>query len=175
MSLLYRILPLVVLVQFAALTGCTETRRVRPAYAAAPQLRSLEENDAISLIDGLLREARWHPVPSWTVEVRPRAQLEVDVRLGDTSFGIEWVSAEDRARYGALLPAPTPDVQLQLLTGAGNDAHVRPLILVLEQQSYRFASRRVQIEGIHDLHEVEAQLRRDLTDFIEYARSQYRL
>ena len=150
MSLLYRILPLVVLVQFAALTGCTETRRVRPAYAAAPQLRSLEENDAISLIDG-------------------------HVRLGDTSFGIEWVSAEDRARYGALLPAPTPDGQLQLLTGAGNDAQVRPLILVLDHQSYRFASRRVQIEGIHDLHEVEAQLRRDLTDFIEYARSQYRL
>jgi hypothetical protein len=167
--------PIAWLVLFVALAGCADAQRPRPAYASAPELRSLKESDAIALIDELLREARWQPVPSWTVEVPPYAELEVDVRLGDTSFGIEWVSEEDRERYGGLLPAPDPDGQLRLLTGAGSDPQGRPLILVLDHETYRFANQHAQVEGIHDLHDAEELLRRDLTDFIEYARSQGRL
>ena len=59
----------------------------------------------------------------------------------DTDFGIEWVSEEDRERYGGLLPAPDPHGQLRLLTGAGSDPQGRPLILVLDHETYRFASR----------------------------------
>src|SRR5688572_9702194 len=92
------------LLWLCAQVGCATAERARPAHAAAPApLRSLDEGAALALIDELLREARWHPVASWRVAVPPRNELEVDVRLGDTDFGIEWVSADDRSRYGKLL------------------------------------------------------------------------
>jgi hypothetical protein len=145
-------------------------------------LRSLDEPEAIALIERLLREAKLRPVAGWQVALPERAAFEVDLRLGDTGFGIEWVSAQDRTRYGELLPAPGPGGQLRLLNGA-EDARPKPLILVLDHESYRFASRdRSHTAQLHaaspdgdDVRDLEQRLRRDLMDFLEYARSQYRL
>jgi hypothetical protein len=167
----YRTLPLSMIALLAAACG-SFSERARPAHAEAPQLHSLNENEAIALIDELLREAHWQPVPDWTVAVPPRAELEVDVRLGDSGFGIEWVSEEDRGRYGELLPYPDPAGQLRLLSGAEADPNERVLILVLDHETYRFVPHPSFGDDALDHQDVEQQLRRDLTDFIEYARSQ---
>jgi hypothetical protein len=167
------------------LVACASTPQPAPR-APEPQtrapLRSLDEPEAIALIERLLREAKLHPIAGWQVALPERAAFEVDLRLGDTGFGIEWVSAQDRTRYGELLPAPGPGGQLRLLSGAP-DVRPKPLILVLDHESYRFASRagshsaKLQAASPDDVQarDLEQRLRRDLMDFLEYARSQYRL
>lgn len=173
------------LVCAALLLGCAAgpapAPRAPQPIARAP-LRSLDEQEAIALIERLLREAKLHPIAGWQVDLPKRAEFEVDLRLGDTGFGIEWVSAQDRTRYGELLPSPGPGGQLRLLS-AGQDARPQALILVLDHESYRLPTR----DGSHtaQLHahspddaqvrDLEQRLRRDLMDFLEYARSQYRL
>ena len=76
-----------------------------------PDLQSLDETRALALIDELLLEAEQEPRNErWTVELAPRAGLDVDVRLGRSGFGIEWVSDKDRLAYGDRLPHPIPRV-----------------------------------------------------------------
>jgi hypothetical protein len=154
-----------------------------PPEALEPaNLRSLDEGQAIALLERLLLEEKLRPVPGWQIALPKRADFEVDLRLGDTGFGIEWVSAQDRSRYGSLLPAPGPGGQLRLLSGA--EGEQKPaLILVLDHESYRFVARdRAPTAHLHarppddaQVRDVEQRLRRDLTDFLVYARSQYRL
>ena len=173
-----------ILVPLLSLAGCASgAAPVRPAAKpAAPEpLRSFGERDAVAIIDGLLREAHLQPVAGWTVVLPQHKRFEVDVRLGDSDFGIEWVSADARARDGYLLPQPDPTGQLRLLTGAAETSQ-RALILLLDHATYRFTETQTLAaapseSGVeeYDLHDAEQRLRRDLTDFVEYARSQYRL
>ena len=101
------------------------------------------------------------------MELAPRAGLDVDVRLGDSGFGIEWVSDKDRLAYGDRLPAPDPDGQLRLLRA--DDGHGQPvLILVLDHETYRFASDARAARELGDERDVKQRLRRDLQDFIDY-------
>jgi hypothetical protein len=153
-----------------------------PEALAPTKFRSLDEGEAIALLERMLREAKLRPIPGWQVALPKRTDFEVDLRLGDTGFGIEWVSAQDRTRYGSLLPAPGPGGQLRLLSGAEGERKPA-LILVLDHESYRFVERDpaktavLQARPPDDaqMRDVEHRLRRDLTDFLEYARSQYRL
>jgi hypothetical protein len=175
-----RLLPCAALLLACASGPAPATFAPRPESSAP--LRSLDEPEAIALIERLLREAKLRPVPGWQVALPERDAFEVDLRLGDTGFGIEWVSAQDRTRYGRLLPSPGPGGQLRLLSGAEN-ARPKPLILVLDHESYRFASHdRPHAAELHaanpdadQVRDLEQRLRRDLMDFLEYARSQYRL
>jgi hypothetical protein len=153
-----------------------------PEALQTSKLRSLDEGEALALIEELLREAKLQPVAGWHVAIAKRGELEVDLRLGDSGFGIEWVSAQDRNRYGSLLPAPGPGGQLRLLSGTKDDKP-QALILVLDHESYRFPERSSgHTAELHrprgddaQVRDVEQRLRRDLSDFLEYARSQYRL
>jgi hypothetical protein len=163
---------------FAGCAASATSARPETKPAPASALRSFGENEAVAIIDGLLRERHMRPVTGWTVTLPARTHFEVDLRLGDTDFGIEWVSAEDRTRDGDLLPAPDPSGQLRLLASAAG-AHQRALILVLDHETYRFtdaqhAALAPNLSGAeeYDLHDAEQRLRRDLTDFVEYARSQ---
>jgi hypothetical protein len=169
----------------ALLLACASGPRptAPPPEALEPaKLRSLEEGQAIALLERMLHEEKLRPVPGWQVALPKRTDFEVDLRLGDTGFGIEWVSAQDRNRYGSLLPAPGPGGQLRLLSGA--EGEQKPaLILVLDHESYRFVERdaaptaelRARSPDDAQVRDVEQRLRRDLTDFLEYARSQYRM
>ena len=140
-------------------------------------MRSLDEGGALALIDELLREARWQPVPSWHVALPPRARARSRRAARRHRLRRSSGSArEDRNRYGQLLPPPGPAGQLRLLTAPSATRRGRALILVLDHESIASpCARRWPPRRSHDRHDVEQQLRRDLTDFIEYARSQYRL
>jgi hypothetical protein len=150
-----------------------------PSAGAAPARRSLDETEALSLIDELLLEAKQRPVPGWHVALPTRGELDVDVRIGESDFGIEWVSALDRSRYGDALPAPAPAGQLRLLSAAEGGPGRTALILVLDHETYQLAASGTPTARAFappgEARELERRLRRDLTDFLDYARSQYRL
>jgi hypothetical protein len=170
----FSLAPLVLMV---ALTACASGPRSATAARthALPDLQSLDETRALALIDELLLEAEQEPHNGpWKVELAPRAGLDVDVRLGESGYGIEWVSDEDRLAYGDRLPAPDPDGQLRLLRA--DDGHGQPaLILVLDHETYRFASDARAARELGDERDVKQRLRRDLQDFIDYTKSQIAL
>jgi hypothetical protein len=179
-----RVSPGPLLALLFAVTGCASGASAARPEAKPPArdaLHSFAEADALAMIDDLLRESHLQPVAGWTIALPRRSRFEVDVRLGDSAFGVEWVSPDDRARDGDLLPARDPAGQLRLLSGAAGSQKAA-LVLLLDHESYRFAEPRPVAGAFfapgaeeYDLHDVEQRLRRDLTEFVEYARSQYRL
>ena len=146
-----------------ALSACAAGPRPAPRepVRAAP-LQPLPEPAALSLLDRLLLEQRQLPVEGWRVRLAERADFEVDLRLGESRFGIEWVSAGDRAIAGAVLPEPDPAGQLRVVSAL--EASEPALILVLDERSYRVAPDARESE-----RGVERRLRRDVQDFIAYA------
>jgi hypothetical protein len=175
MSLL-RCFALASLVLGACLGACASGPRPAPARGhAPPELQSLDETRALRLIDELLVEAEQQPrIEHWIVELEPHAGLDVDVRLGQSGFGIEWVSDQDRLAYGDRLPAPDPEGQLRLLRA--DDGHGQPvLILLLDDESYRFASDARAARELGDERDMKQRLRRDLQEFIDYTKTQIAL
>lgn len=155
-----------------ALGACASAPALSASRAASPQrieLRELPEPAALSLLDRLLLEQRQLPVAGWKVLLPARTDFEVDLRIGESRFGVEWVSPRDRELYGAALPEPDPGGQLRLLRAAA--AGEQPLILLLDDRNYRLAlgGRVSEEEGAREL---EQRLRRDLGDFLQYARGQ---
>jgi hypothetical protein len=145
-------------------------RASAPTRADTPAMRSFDESEALELIDGWLAEERLRGLPGWHVELSGRDELDVDLRLGTSSFGVEWVSADDRRRHGGALPSPGPGGQLRLLRG-GHDGSA--LILLLDHESYRYADRdgsdaTEAVEGL----DAERKLRQDLLDFLRYVKNQ---
>jgi hypothetical protein len=154
-----------------SLLGCASAPRAEPAHAESLVLSQLTEREAISIVDRLLLEQRQQPVTGWRVRLPRRAQLDVDVRLGDSPFGVEWVSRQDRALLGSNLPEPDPSGQLRVVRGEA--AREPALILLLDDRSYRLV-RGADAQGSdEDERALEDRLRQDLRDFIEYAQSQY--
>ncbi len=174
LSWLFRVLPLL---GALLLTACAGTRIPHAAapHARAIRERSLDETRALALIDELLLEARLEPTRGWQVRLpAEHSPLPVDLRVGDSEVGVEWISERDRARYGDLLPRPDPGGQLRVLAAADPHAgHPRALVLVLDHESYRYsANARAALDGAPDENDVEQRLRRDLKDFIDYAKTQ---
>lgn len=185
--MLSNVVPIALCAVLIACASAPSPPAARATHAAKDErsgaiLHSIEEREAVALIEDLLREATLRPVQGWRVALPRRGAFEVDLRLGDTAFGVEWVSEQDRSRYGDVLPAPGPEGQLRLLTAPEGGARGAQ-ILVLDHETYRVLasdgasagrSRAGSLRG-EQTRELEQRLRRDLTDFIEYARSQYRL
>ncbi len=107
----------------------------------------------------------------WRVDDGHDDPFEVDYRVADTLYGIEWVSPQDRVDYGDRIPEPDPTGQLQTLAGHNDDEGVQ--ILVLDHRSYRYDPDRERVQaGSTGVREVESRLRRDVRDFIEYVRGE---
>ncbi|MFI5308342.1 MAG: hypothetical protein ACHQ53_13365 [Polyangiales bacterium] len=139
-------------------------------------MRSLDETEAIALIRDLLLEARLDAKRGWQVSLQDHHPLRVDLRVGDSSVGVEWVSANDRARYGKVLPPPDPDGQLRVLS-VTDPGDTRPaLVLLLDATSYEYAADEgAALRGAPDEGDVETRLHHDLLDFLAFAGAQHSL
>ena len=158
-----------VLVLSTSLLACGSVERPRGPTEA--DLRSISEAEAIDILAELLVEAGVTAAQSWRVNVGASEPFEVDLRLGQTSYGIEYVSPQDRADHGERIPRPDPNGQLRIMPGAGNDAQAQ--ILVLEHSTYRYDPDRERVQrGSIGPAEAEERLRRDLRDYLEYVRGQ---
>ncbi len=135
------------------------------------ELRHLTESQARALIAEVMREADLDVGAPFPVDIGASQHLEVDVRVGQTRFGIEWVSPQDRLDYGSAIPTPPTDGSLLILPGRGDDEAIE--ILVLDAERYRFDPDPDQVYGgAISGGEAEARVRRDVRDFLEYYRGQ---
>lgn len=134
------------------------------------ELRSLTESRALVLVQETLVEQSLARGAAFDMNIGGASPFEVDVRIADTRFGIEWVSAQDRVN-ATELPEPPEGNQLQILPGRGDDSNVE--VLLLDAARYRYDPDRDRVwEGSVSASEVEARLRRDVGDFLEYCRGQ---
>ncbi|HEY8430907.1 MAG TPA: hypothetical protein VIL20_21155 [Sandaracinaceae bacterium] len=149
-----------------ALAACGSSR-ARPTEP--PELFDLSEARALEIVGEVLSEEGVAPGAAWSVQLGAGARLDVDVRLASSSFGIEWISPQDRADLGDAVPGPTPDGRLRIVPGAGDDAGAE--VLVLDHASYRYANDRDAVQrGTDGALEAEGRLRRDVRDFLHYVR-----
>ena len=142
-----------------------------PRTANDADLRSVPEGRALAIAREALADAGFQAGPGFAVDIGREAPLEVDLRVADTRFGVEWVSAQDRADPGDQLPPPAPGGELRILPGVGEDAAIE--VLLLHAESYRYDPDRERVQrGATGAADVEARLRRDLRDFLGYCRAQ---
>jgi hypothetical protein len=154
------------LVSLSACGGPSTGRTATPA-----DLRDISEARAGDMIAELLLELGIAQSTQWNIDDGHGEPFEVDFRVAETLYGIEWVSPQDRVDYGDRIPEPDPTGQLQTLAGHGDDAGVQ--ILVLDHRSYRYDPDRERVQhGATGVREVESRLRRDVRDFIEYVRGE---
>ena len=149
------------------LSGCGAA----PPVACVPDAyEELPESHALAVIQEELRAIAVDTSPNWTISAG-RTQAGIDLRLRGSAFGIEWVSAADRRSAPELWPEPAPGGNLTLLPGAGRDA--RAQVLVIDHGAFRFDRDRERVQhGCVGLTEVEGRLRREVRDFVHYARTQ---
>src|SRR5687768_5693396 len=115
-----------------ALLGCGPRGGQGPSEP--PELLAVSEARALEIIGEILREESVARGPSYSIAIGPQTQLEVDVRLASSRFGIEWISPQDRADLGAAVPEPASGGQLRIVPGHGEDATAQ--VLALEHTSY---------------------------------------
>ncbi len=143
----------------------------RPRGPTEDELRIITETEAQELLREALDSAGVPVQTEWQVDIGGGATLEVDMRLAQSDFGIEWVSPQDRQDHGDRLPHPDPSGQLRILPGAGTDAQAQ--ILVLDHRSYRYDPDRERVQrGSTGAAEAEDRVRRDVRDYLEYVRGQ---
>lgn len=149
--------------------GPTSTRNAGPSTPA--ELRTLDEDRALVLIAEVLADEGVARGPLWTVPLAQGLELSVDVRLAQSSFGIEWVSPQDRADLGDAVPRPATDGQLRIAPGDGDASDAQ--ILILDHSTYEFANEREHVQrGVPGAREAEVRLHRDVRDFLQYVRGQ---
>jgi len=134
-------------------------------------LRVIDATRANEIIEDAAREANVRLATGWRIDVGAEEPFEVGFRMGDTSFGIEWVTAQDRQDHGTVIPQPDPGGQLRIMPGGGDDEGTQ--VLVLEESAYRYDPdiERVQ-RGSTGVREAEGRLRRDIQDYFVYVRGQ---
>ena len=158
---------LVLLALLAGACGGVE----RPRGPTEADLRSIHEAEAVDILTELLSESGVAASIHWEVNVGAPEPFQVDLRLAQTSYGIEYVSPQDRHDHGERIPRPDPSGQLRIMPGAGDDAQAQ--ILVLDHSTYRYDPDRERVQrGSTGPAEAEERLRRDLRDFLEYVRGQ---
>jgi hypothetical protein len=152
--------------------ACGSTQRPRGATEA--DLRSITELEAQEIARELMGEQGVAIQTGWRVNVGATEPFDVDVRLAQSQFGIEFVSAQDRHELGDRIPRPDPSGQLRIMPGAGDDAQVQ--ILILDHTSYRYDPDRERVQrGSLGSAEAQDRLRRDMRDYLEYVRGQVTL
>ena len=146
-----------------ALAGASGCGAVQPSDGGEAGPRALLESRALDVIREAALDAHVTVSEGFSAHLA-EGTIDVDFRLGE-DFGVEWVSAQDRANNAAL-PEPPAGGQLRIIAEPAGAQ-----ILILESTSYRYDPRRERIQaGAASAADVEARLRRDLRDFFVYAR-----
>jgi len=152
-----------------AISGCGGAGAPEPAAGA--QERTLSETRALMLISEVLSEQGITRGPLWVVPVGAGTELEVDIRLAQSPFGIEWMSPQDRVDVGEAVPGPTGDDRLRIVPGTGDAADSQ--VLILEHSTYDYVNEREHVQaGRAGARETEERLRRDVIDFVHYVQGQ---
>ena len=153
-------------------SACGPTSRHAGSTASAEaQVRTLSENRALTIVSEVLGAESVALGAAWSIDIGHAETLDVDIRLASSSYGIEWMSAQDRIDFGEAIPDPTEGGQLRIVPGNADDSGAQ--ILILEHTSYEFANEREHVQGgVAGAGDTEARLRQDVRDFLHYAQGQ---
>ena len=149
---------------FVAACSSPEPRTANPT-------RPLDERRAIEIILAAFADERDHPVPGRIVRLAQGQELEVDVAAQGKKYGVAYVTTNERARLGSVLPPREPNMgdALQLVSGLGEDGDAR--VLVLQDTSYLYDDH-VGEEHRETTVTAELKLRRDVRDFLVRAHAE---
>lgn len=157
----------------SSIAGCgpTSSHAARGEGSEPANVRTLDENRALELISEVLAEESVAVGAPWSIDIGQAEPLDVDLRLATSTYGIEWMSPQDRADFGDAIPEPDPGGQLRIVPGGG--ANDGAQVLILDHSSYEFANEREHVQrGLPAARESEERLRRDVRDFLHYVRGQ---
>jgi hypothetical protein len=144
--------------------GAPEPRTANPT-------RPLDERRAIEIILAAFADERDQPVPGRIVRLAQGQDLEVDVGAQGKKYGVAYVTTNERAKLGSVLPPrdPSRGDALQLVSGLGDDFDAR--VLVLQDTNYLYDDH-VGEEHRETTVTAELKLRRDVRDFLVKAHSE---
>jgi len=149
-----------------ALLGCAGP----PPRSALPAV-PLEESRAIQVIAAAFTAEGEPPSAGKFVELDVNKLLQLDVQAKEHKFAVAYLTQSERAALGKALPPRDPAMSdaLQLVSGAGEHADVR--VLVLYDFDYMYDDR---LGGLHSASTITAErkLERDVRDFLVRAHAE---
>jgi hypothetical protein len=155
---------------FAVVSACAGSSEV--TREARPEPQVLSEDQALQVIQETVASAGSSVNHGWPVRVGEAAEILVDARVGHDAFAIEWVSDEDRSAHPAILPHGRPNGPLRIVTGMSADTPLAQ-VLVLDAHAYGYEGNPQLVQrGALGVHDAEARVRRDVEEFLVYAREQ---
>ncbi|MEI8254690.1 MAG: hypothetical protein WCJ30_03370 [Deltaproteobacteria bacterium] len=138
-----------------------------PQRREAPALVPLPESRALEVIRSGFEEAHVQPELHRVLHLRENHEMEVDYATVGHRHGVEFLQAQDRADFGAVLPQRRVQGSLLTVVGVGDDATFDVLLLddgeFMYQPDPAFTS-----AGQPTLIEVEDRLRRAVVDYLTY-------
>ncbi len=141
-----------------------------PPRSALPAL-PLEEIRAVQVIAAAFASEGEPPIAGKSVELDTNKVLQIDVQAKEHKFAVAYLTQSERAALGNALPPRDPAMPdaLQLVSGAGEHADVR--VLVLYDYDYMYDD---HLGGLHNASTVTAErkLERDVRDFLVRAHAE---
>ncbi len=136
-------------------TGCG------PAKGPDTVLRPLEERRARAVIEQAIRAAGLEPTAPRVIQVRSKADLSEDMRIGQGPYAIAYLTRGEEKKLAGKIAQRDPQSQ-DLRLEQGTDGEI---VLILWAQNYRFDQGE---EHTATAVTAERKLRRDVADYIEH-------
>ena len=160
---LFALVPIGLFAVAAPLLGCGP-----PPARTATTSRSLDERRALEVIRRAVSADGQRPSAGRTVQLPGGKSILVDVSIEGHAYGIAYITQEDAKKLADGIPPRNGEDERLRLIRAGEDGQIR--VVLLYQENYRFDD----LEG--EAHEqttisCEAQLTRDVRDFLTHART----
>jgi hypothetical protein len=142
-----------------------------PTPRTVTPTRALDEARAVELIARAFADHRAQPVRGGKLDLGSGKVLQIDVGASGRRFGVAYVTPQERIDLGSALPPRDPAMgdALQLVSGLGEDAQARVLLLYDSDYSYDDAA------GEHRESSAviaERKLERDVSDFLVRAQAE---
>lgn len=139
-----------------------------PPPRSATTTRPLDERRALEVIRRAMAAEGVRPAAGRTVELPTGKTLFVDVGVEGHGYGVAYVTVDDASKLADGIPPRNAQDERLRLVRVGEGGETR--IVLLYQENYRFDD----LEG--EAHEqttiaCEAQLTRDVRDFLTHART----
>lgn len=150
---------------FCAATLAVATTSLGCSGAKAPgrEMRPLEERRARAIIEEAVADGGMQPSQGRIVKVVD-GEVTEDIRVGDTSYGIVYLTANELNKAGTHVRTFNEEAPLQVVKAAGGKA----ILVILHEQAYRYDAGDTHAATVVT---AEKKLRRDVSDFVlQYAK-----
>jgi hypothetical protein len=135
-------------------------------------LRKLDEARAFEIMLGAFGEMNMQAERDRKLTTAASGEFEVDLAVPGKPVAIEYLDANDRNALSAALPARHGDALRIMAANDAGGAEVQ--VFIIDEADYEFDPNPEQSGGgrAPTVQEVEGRLRRDVIDFLQYARNE---